>query len=145
MKKNFILILFLILGLISYSYTISEYPENFYCLGIGRHSNTSTGIKFKASLCRINSVVFRNVTVFHDDDLIYTGYNVKDKLIYVSYPNSLDYNPSTRYLHVKVQRPASRTPADTGNISSISENDWDVNILRNDIEAVYGKSVGIIF
>ena len=138
MKKIFILISCLTLSLISHSHTISEYPENFYCLGIGRHSKTNAGIKFKASLCRIDSIVLRNVIVFHDDDLIYTGYNVSDRLIYTSAPNSLDYNSSTKHLHVKVQRPISRIPADTGNISSISKNEGEANIFLEDIEAVYG-------
>ena len=77
-----------------------DYDEvNAYCLGIGKaiKNNSKYTTTFKASLCRVNENVIRNVTVIFEDNDININYDVSKKLFFapVGYISYAKYNSNT--------------------------------------------------
>ena len=84
-----------------------DYDEvNAYCLGIGKaiKNNSKYTTTFKASLCRVNENVVRNVTVVFEDNDININY-VSKKLFFapVGYISYAKYNSNTNVLNIDLE------------------------------------------
>ena len=122
-----------------------------YCLGIGKSTknNSNYTTTFKASLCRVNNNVVRNVTVVFEDTDIDINYNTKQKLFFtpigdISYAK---YNSKNRTLYIDLApRGTVFKNAPAGYILPITSkniNETAVKIADKDLIEVYGSTSGI--
>lgn len=105
--KKFILLGIVILTLVAQansSFNINNKNYNYdkinaYCLEIWKttKNNSKYITTFKASLCRVNENVIRNVTVIFEDNDININYDVSKKLFFapVGYISYAKYNSNT--------------------------------------------------
>ena len=157
MKKFILLGIFVLTFIIQATNSFNINNENYdnkinsYCLGIGKA--TKNGSKytttFKASLCRVNDNVIRNVTVIFEDNDININYDINKKLFFipVGYISYAKYNSSSKILNIDLQaRGSSLKNAPAGYILPITSKNIKVTfakIVDKDLKAVYGIALGV--
>ena len=158
--KKFILLGIFILTLViqaNSSFNINnknyDYNEvNAYCLGIGKaiKNNSKYTTTFKASLCRVNENVVRNVTVVFEDNDTNINYDVSKKLFFVpiGYISYAKYNSNTNVLNIDLEiRGTALNSLPAGYILPITSRNIEkafVRIVDKDLKEVYGSTLGIL-
>jgi len=129
-----------------------DYDEvNAYCLGIGKatKNNSKYTTTFKASLCRVNENVVRNVTVVFEDNDININYDVNKKLFFapVGYISYAKYNSNTNVLNIDLEiRGTALRDLPAGYILPITSKNIKTafaKIVDEDLIAVYGSTLGV--
>ena len=157
--KKFILLGIFILTLVAQansSFNINnknyDYDEvNAYCLGIEKaiKNNSKYTTTFKASLCRVNENVVRNVTVVFEDNDININYDVSKKLFFapVGYILYAKYNSNTNVLNIDLEiRGTALNSLPAGYILPITSRNVEkafVRIVDKDLKEVYGSTLEV--
>ena len=125
---------------------------NAYCLGVGKatKNNSKYTTTFKASLCRINENVVRNITVVFEDNDININYDVSQKLFFapIGYISYAKYNSNTNVLNIDLEiggTALNSLPA--GYILPLTSENIEkafVKIVEKDLIEVYGSTLGIL-
>lgn len=157
MKKIILLGIFILTFIIqaigSFNISNENYDTeiNAYCLGIGKatKNNSKYTTTFKASLCRVNDNVVRNVTVIFEDNDININYDVNKKLFFVpvGYISYAKYNSSSKILNIDLQvRGTALRDLPAGYILPITSRNIETafaKIVDEDLIAVYGSTLGV--
>ena len=125
---------------------------NAYCLGVeeATKNNSKYTTTFKASLCRVNENVVRNVTVVFEDNDININYDVSKKLFFapVGYISYAKYNSNTNVLNIDLEiRGTALNSLPAGYILPITSRNIEkafVRIVDKDLKEVYGSTLGIL-
>ena len=125
---------------------------NAYCLGVGKatKNNSKYTTTFKASLCRINENVVRNITVVFEDNDININYDVSQKLFFapIGYISYAKYNSNTNVLNIDLEiRGTALNSLPAGYILPITSRNIEkafVRIVDKDLKEVYGSTLGIL-
>ena len=129
-----------------------DYDEvNAYCLGIGKaiKNNSKYTTTFKASLCRVNENVVRNVTVVFEDNDININYDVSKKLFFapVGYISYAKYNSNTNVLNIDLEiRGTALNSLPAGYILPITSRNIKkafARIVDKDLKEVFCSTLGV--
>ena len=129
-----------------------DYDEvNAYCLGIEKatKNNSKYTTTFKASLCRVNENVVRNVTVVFEDNDVNINYDVNKKLFFapVGYISNAEYSSSTNILNIDLEiRGTALKNLPAGYILPITSRNIEkavTKIVDKDLIEVYGSTLGV--
>ena len=124
---------------------------NAYCLGVreATKNNSKYTTTFKASLCRVNNNVVRNVTVIFEDNDININHDTSKNLFFVpiGYISYAKYNSSSKILNIDLQsRGTALKDLPAGYILPITSRNIEIafaKIIDKDLIAVYGSTLGV--
>ena len=158
MKKIILLGIFVFTFMVQANSSFNINNENYdydkitaYCLGIGKatKNNSKYTTTFKASLCRVNDNIVRNVTVVFEDNDININYDLSKKLFFVpvGYISYAEYNLNTNILNIDLEiRGTALKNLPAGYILPITSKNIEkaaAQIVDEDLIEVYGSTLGV--